>query len=259
MLRIIILVIALGAGGLAAWIALTMQPQSVASAPAVQPPPPPMVDIVVAAVDLNQGNAIGETSLRWQAWPEVGVAPGQITRKKQPEALATLKGSIVRTAILSGEPVREEKLVRGVGLLAAMLPSGKRAVAIRVSAEATAGGFVLPNDRVDVIQTVSRPGQDGGAAESLSRVLLTNIRVLAIDQKVEDPKGGAVAIGKTATLELDPNQVEIITASQATGGLSLALRSIADGDEPQSIRQQEAAIASVRILRAGRSEVVRVR
>ena len=151
MLRIIILVIALGAGGLAAWIALTMQPQSVASAPAVQPPPPPMVDIVVAAVDLNQGNAIGETSLRWQAWPEVGVAPGQITRKKQPEALATLKGSIVRTAILSGEPVREEKLVRGVGLLAAMLPSGKRAVAIRVSAEATAGGFVLPNDRVDVI------------------------------------------------------------------------------------------------------------
>jgi pilus assembly protein CpaB len=218
-----------------------------------------MVDIVVAATDLNQGNAIGETSLRWQPWPESAVAPGHITRKKQPEALVTLKGSVVRNALLSGEPVREERLMRGVGLLAAMLPSGKRAVAIRVSAEATAGGFVLPNDRVDVIQTVSRPGQDGGAVESLSRLLLTNIRVLAIDQRVEDPKGGAVAIGKTATLELDPAQVETITASQAVGGLSLALRSIADGDEPQSVQQQAAAVASVRILRAGRSEVVRVR
>ncbi|HEX2555303.1 MAG TPA: Flp pilus assembly protein CpaB [Microvirga sp.] len=259
MLRIIILVVALGAGGLAAWIALTMQPQAVATAPAaVQPPPPAMVDIVVAAADINQGQAVGETNVRWQSWPESAVGPGLITRKKQPDALATLKGSVVRNAILSGEPVREEKLVRGVGLLAAMLPSGKRAVAIRINAEATAGGFVLPNDRVDVIQTVSRPGQDGGSIESMSRVLLGNIRVLAIDQKVEDPKGGAVAIGKTATLELDPAQVEIISASQAMGGLSLALRSIADGDEPQAVHQA-AALVSVRILRAGRSEVVRVR
>jgi pilus assembly protein CpaB len=259
MLRIIILVIALGAGGLAAWIALTVQPKAVATAPAaVQPPPPLMVDVVVAATDLSQGQAIGEASLRWQAWPESAVGPGHVSRKKQPDALNTLKGSVVRSAILSGEPVREEKLVRGVGLLASMLPSGKRAVAIRVNAEATAGGFVLPNDRVDVIQTVSRPGADGGS-ESLSRVLLTNIRVLAIDQKVEDPKGGAVAIGKTATLELDPAQVETISASQATGALSLALRSIADSDDAPIAHQQPASIASVRILRAGRSEVVRVR
>lgn len=259
MIRIIILVVALAAGGLAAWLALTMPPQATASTPvAVQPPPPAMVDILVAKSDLAQGQQVGEATVRWQSWPESAVSPGYISRKKQPDAVSTLNGSLVRSAVLAGEPIREEKLVRGVGLLAAMLPTGKRAVAIRINAEATAGGFVLPNDRVDVIQTLTRGGQDGTAAENVSRILLSNIRVLAIDQKVEDPKGGAVAIGKTATLELDPRQVEIITASQASGALSLALRSIADMEELPT-EPQPNTIASVRIVRAGRSEVVRVR
>ena len=115
-------------------------------------------------------------------------------------------------------------------MLAAMLPSGKRAVAIRVSAESTAGGFILPNDRVDVIQNISSASAEG-KPEQRSRTLLRNVRVLAVDQKADETKGQLVVVGKTATLEVTPTDAEIIASAQAAGTLSLALRSIADLDE----------------------------
>jgi pilus assembly protein CpaB len=126
-------------------------------------------------------------------------------------------------------------------------------VAIRVSAESTAGGFILPNDRVDVIQTVSRQGQQG-AVDNVSKTILTNIRVLAIDQKedVKDP----VLVGKTATLELDAEQTETIAAGQATGALSLALRSVADNNAAPSIRRSNNA--SVQVFHGERSQTVRI-
>jgi pilus assembly protein CpaB len=120
-------------------------------------------------------------------------------------------------------------------------------MAVRISAESTAGGFILPNDRVDVLRS------DGKSM--VSQTILSNVRVLAIDQVVDDANKNdsskANVIGKTATLELDPSQAEIITAAQAAGTLSLSLRSAADNDDYHISNRQ-----AVRIIRAGHSEVL---
>jgi pilus assembly protein CpaB len=252
-LRIFILLLALGAGGFAAWLTLAVQSPREAMTIVTPPPSIPTVEVLVASADLAQGQALTDANIRWVPWPKDAMSPGFISRPDRADALTALSGSVVRSAFLSGEPIREEKLARlSSGLLAAMLPSGKRAVAIRVSAENTAGGFILPNDRVDVIQTVARQGQ----AENLSRTILSNIRVLAVDQRADEAKGQAVVVGKTATLELSPEQAEVIASGQASGLLSLALRSVTDSSEEPLLRPQSSK--SVRILRAGRSEVVNI-
>lgn len=248
MLRIIILFIAISAGGLSAWLLLAAKP-----APhEVAATETQMAEVLVASVDLAQGRVLSEQDLRWQSWPQDSVGAGYISRSSKPDGLTSLKGSMVRHQIVAGEPVREEKLARvSSGMLASMLPPGKRAVAIRVSADSTAGGFILPNDRVDVIQTNTRAGQQG-QAETLSSTILSNIRVLAIDQKADETKDQAVVVGKTATLELDAEQAEIIAAGQVTGILSLSLRSFADHDAESLVKR------SVRVFRAGTIETVRI-
>ncbi|GEO16898.1 Flp pilus assembly protein CpaB [Microvirga aerophila] len=253
MLRVVIFIIAIGAGSLAGWLALSMQSGDTPAIAAAPAPQEPMEDVLVASAELPQGQALNETGVRWQPWPKGAVNPGFISRTAKPDALTSLQGAVVRSHFVAGEPIREEKLARAsAGLLATLLPSGKRAVAIRVSVESTAGGFILPNDRVDVVQTL--PAQAGGGI--FSRILLSNIRVLAVDQKADETKGQAVVVGKTVTLELNPAQTEVIASAQAASSLSLSLRSLADSGEipvePQEISR------SVRILRGGRSEVVSV-
>jgi pilus assembly protein CpaB len=253
MMRIIILVIAIGAGSLAGWLALSMKTGVAVTPVQAAAPQIAMVDVLVAASDLGQGNTMSEKAVRWQPWPASAVSPGFVTRTSQPEAVKTLTGAMVRSHFVSGEPIREDKLSRGSNLLASLLTPGKRAVAIRISVESTAGGFILPNDRVDVIQTVARPGPT--QTDNLSRTFLSNIRVLAVDQKVEETKGQAVAVGKTATLELSPAQAEAIAAAQSNGTLSLSLRSVADNDEEPALSGPDNV--SVRFFRAGQREVIK--
>jgi pilus assembly protein CpaB len=139
--------------------------------------------------------------------------------------------------------------------MAAILPQGMRAVSTEISAETGAGGFILPNDRVDVIHTVAED-KGGGQSVNVSRTILTNVRVLAIDQQADDTSKEAVAIGKTATLELTPEQAEEIAAAEASGSLSLALRSTADNDEAPLVRQDNRRV--VRIIRAGATETFEI-
>src|SRR5439155_26852405 len=155
MLRIVILVVALMAGGTAAWLALAMRPASVVST-VVQPASQiPTQDVLVASTDLGLGQTLTKDSMRWQSWPESMLNAAYITRSARADALDNLAGSVLRSRVTSGEPILKEKLVPlNSGFLSAMLPHGKRAVAIRISAENTAGGFILPNDRVDIIHTV---------------------------------------------------------------------------------------------------------
>jgi len=261
MIRILIMLGALGAGGIAAWLAISAQSDGPMPAAIVEPERARMVEVLVATADMDQGQKLGTESLGWKPWPEGAVAPGFITRAARPDAVETLAGSVVRDRFVAGDPIREEKLARkDSSLLASSLVAGRRAVAIRISAESSAGGLILPNDRVDVVHTVSRDGQ----GEAASRTILRNVRVLAIDQKIDDatPKEGATAngeavVGKTATLELDETQTEIIAGAQASGILSLALRSVEDRDEVHEVRRQRSH--TVRILRGGASETVTVR
>ena len=254
MFRLLVLVGALAAGGLAAWLSFGLQsgPAPAATMAASQVK---TQEVLIAAVDLAQGAALNDQGLRWQAWPEDAINPTFISRSARPDAVKELNGSVIRQAMVVGEPIRDSKLAsKDSGYMAAMLPRGKRAVAVRVSAESSAGGFILPNDRVDVLHT----GKGG------TRTLLTSIRVLAIDQNAVD-SGADTAVGKTATLELEPEQAEALAGAQASGALSLALRSTADNKEAPGFPSRKAKASgvkrvssggTVRIVRAGRSQIV---
>ncbi len=255
--RVLVLAVALVAGGIAAYLALNLGP-SRAPAPTVVELAPQIQsqDVLVAAADIGQGQKLTAENVRWQRWPDEAMNPAYIQKQAMPDAPEKLQGSVVRSQFIAGEPIREVKLARPEsGFLSAILPAGKRAIAVRISAQNTAGGFILPNDRVDVIQTISQQTSPEAPAESVSITLLTNVKVLAIDQTIEEQSGEAVVVGKTATLELDPGQVELITAAETSGTLSLSLRSIADTDAVVTAREQRQS-GTVRIVRSGRSQVV---
>jgi len=258
MLRIVILIAALFAGGIAAWMALAMRGEHNVVTAAAPATPAPVQDVLVAAADLGLGQTLTKENMRWQSWPESALTPAYINRSARPDAIETkpkgLAGSIVRSRMTSGEPIRDENLVPlNAGFLSAMLPSGKRAVAVRISAQTTAGGFILPSDRVDVVLTVAHD-----KSEPVSSTILRDVLVLAIDQAVDERgkddtgKMKPAVVGKTATLELDPSQVEIVTAGETQGTLSLALRSGADNGEVTRLQRSQV----VKFFKIGRIEVV---
>ena len=224
--RVVVLTVAIGAGGVAALLAgRSEKPPEIK----VETPHFNTVDILVAKSDIPRGQTLAPSDFTWEAWP-ANTASGNFIRKTdRPKALENLSGMIVRAPFVAGEPIREAKLVnsKGSGFMAAILPAGMRAISTQISPETGAGGFILPNDRVDVIMTprVNRDAEKGGGA---SETILRNVRVLAIDQTIEEKNGQKVVVGKTATLELAPGQAEVLTLSQQQGTLSLALRSIAD-------------------------------
>jgi pilus assembly protein CpaB len=147
-----------------------------------------------------------------------------------------------------GEPIREPKLVKatGSGFMAAILPTGMRAVSTEVSPETGAGGFILPNDRVDVILSKREKNPDRNSGDIVnSQVILGNIRVLAIDQTIEEKNGQKVVVGKTATLELKPKQSEALARARQSGTLSLALRSLTDSNEPLTTPREEGSSENI--------------
>jgi len=138
---------------------------------------------------------------------------------------------------------------KGAGFMAAILPAGMRAISTQISPETGAGGFILPNDRVDVILTM-KGGRDADKSGGHSETILRNVRVLAIDQTVEEKNGQKVVVGRTATLELAPGQAEALALSQQLGTLSLALRSIAD-NSTEDLKDDANSRRNVSIVRFG--------
>ncbi len=212
-------------------------PPSAPVARADAPPPPPVTEVLVAAAELPMGQVLQPADLRWQRWPEDALTPGYVTRKDNPKALEENAGATIRSAFLPGEPIRPQKLVRpDSGFMAAILPSGLRAVAIVTDSRGTnsAGGFILPNDRVDVIRTFRDEDNSRatGSDVQVSQTILNDVRVLAVGQLIQEKNGTNVVTGETATLALTPAQAEKITLAQKVGSLSLALRSLADSGRP---------------------------
>ena len=226
--RIIILVVALVAG---LGAALLMQRPKQAPAP-VSEIHAPTVPVLVAAADVPIGNTLAAADMRWIDWPLASVPAGVVRKDEAPEAETELAGQVARYALLAAEPIRREKLIKtdGTGFLSAVLPSGMRAVAITTDSRGanTAGGFILPNDRVDVVATIKGESVGGRGEVSLTETILRNLRVLAIGQNVQERNGEKVVVGETATLEVDPGQVETLIQAQKTGSLALALRSLKD-------------------------------
>ena len=253
--RVIILSVALLAAGAAAFLALQltgrervveMQAETVIKRE-------PVVNVLVAAASLPVGSRLTEESMRWQGFPENGIVEGFITEQNRPQALTELKDAIIRMPMFEGEPIRAEKIAdANSAIMSSLLPSGKRAVATEITVSTSAGGFILPNDRVDVIMV--KKGDEGTYQ---TETILSNIRVLAIDQEVQEKDESKTVVGTTATLELTPEQSKVIAvAQQMADRLTLALRSVADAQEPDALVAKhllsgESNEATIQVIKSG--------
>ncbi|MGJ8527491.1 Flp pilus assembly protein CpaB [Maritalea sp.] len=256
--RILLLAVALCAGGLAAFFALNSRPSG-SDSEQVAEPVVERTRVLIATRTIGIGERLSSDMLGWQSWPEDGIRSEFVTDRALPDAISQLDGVVARFEIFVGEPVREAKLVRAdQGYLSAVIGKGMRGVSITVSAESGAGGFIVPNDRVDVI--VTQPSEFG----EVSQTVLTNARVLAIGQRIgekgetgENTDQDVVFDEDTiATLELTPAQSEIIVNALKVGELSLTLRSIvdfADGPATDALSNN----STIQFIRAGRSTSAR--
>ena len=237
---LLLLVVALGAAGLTAfyarnWISAeraAMQanlPQQEVQAPAVM--------VLVAETDLAPGTFVRQKDhLKWQPWPEDGVIDAYFVQgEREPK---NMEGAVVRTAIAAGQPITNKLVVHPGerGFLAAVLEPGTRAVSVPVNATSGIAGFVFPGDAVDVILTFRMNIKESEKGETetryFSETLLTDVRVLAIDQAVEN-QDGAARVAKTATLEVDAQEAEKIAIGMEIGSLSLSLRALAREEQDQ--------------------------
>jgi len=199
-------------------------------APAVSAKAPVVIEnkILVAKHRLPQGLFLKSDHVEWVSWPKNKVHAAYITKKESlPD---TFYKSVVRFPLTAGEPLTEEKIVHPGqrGFLAATLPSGMRAVSIKVKEDTGISGFVFPGDRVDVLltQEIRNPDDEQRPMRYASETLLTNLRVLAVDQSFKTPNEANPNVAKTVTLEVSPEHAEVIAVAQDLGDLSLSLRSL---------------------------------
>jgi len=240
--RILVLAVAIAAGIVAFRMVMmsggTPEPVVVQQQPAEQ-----KARVLVAKKDILLGGKLKADDMVWTNWPEDAIPIGAVTKQSKPEAEEEYLGRIARSPIFAGEPIRPERLINtDKGFLSAILPKGKRAIAVSVEAETTAGGFILPGDKVDLILTRK---SDGGA---ISETILENVRVLAIDNTTageEDKK--TLNPKRTATLELTLAQSEIVAQSQQIGEIALALRSAQDSaDDAEAENSRRRGVSYVK-------------
>lgn len=292
----IVLVAAVAAIGLAVVVQKAMggkaPPAAVVQAPA--PTGKPMTQVLVGKRDLAIGERLTAADVTWQAWPSDAINAAFITNgaaapvpTKATDKVAAgaakavgdaaegmiggvspekaVEGAIVRDPILAGEPITSRKIVRGGegGYLSVVLSPGKRAMAVPVTSETAVGGFVLPGDRVDVLQTrdVQSAGEGEGASGKnvVAETILQNVRVLALDQSTTADKDAKTIVASTATLEVGPVEAEALARAKAAGPVTLVLRAYTDlgGPSGLGVRSHESAV--VRINRGGQTSSISVR
>lgn len=260
--RIVLLLVAILAGGLAAFLATrgdAPAPQVVTETKVVEEQ---KTQILVATAPIGVGQRLTQKTVQWQPWPEGAVRPEYINIAANPDALDALDGAVARFEIFAGEPVTDQKLVRTEqGYLSAVLDTGRRGVSINVAAASASGGFIVPNDHVDVILTHST------ASGLISQTILENVKVLAIGARLgetgttggpadpDNPRAELFYDKAIATLDLDPSQAETVINASRIGTLSLALRSIVDFDQnvDQARRPTQQA---VRMIRGGNASSI---
>jgi pilus assembly protein CpaB len=230
--RLVVLGIALAAGGVAAILASGIRQQ--------QPEPPKTVvvqpetiQVLVAKADLGRAKVIGEQDIGWQTWPIDAANPTLIKKTERPDAMHQFVGAMVRVPIASGEPIHEAAVVfaKSGGFMAAVVTPGMRAVSLDMPPDSAGGGSILPDDRVDVLLT---PNQKAPGQDFISKTILWNVRVLGVNQK-------------SVTIELTPRQAETLMASRPAGTIWLTLRSFADSETADDTEQP----SSIDVVRYG--------
>lgn len=225
--RVIVLGLALVAASGAALLVRGMLGGGTPDVEARTAPPVAMSEVLVASENLQPGQALKPEQVRWQKWPSKSVDATFITHSGTASIAAAVKGTVVRSPVLAGQPIANTALVHAdaAGFMAAMLQPGMRAVSINTSPESGAAGFILPNDHIDVILTRKI---NGNPPRVYSRIILSNVRVLAVDQTYKQSKDTQTVVAKTATLEVTPKQAELLSTAGESGQLSLALRALGD-------------------------------
>jgi pilus assembly protein CpaB len=241
--RIVLLLVALVAGGIAAFLATRGSPAMIQ--PATQPKTEVVQEartqILVARQAIGIGQRLSPGSVEWVDWPQGAVRPEYITMAAVPGAITDMTGSVVRVEFFPGEPIRMQKLAQaGEGYLSAVLDTGMRGVSVSVAAESASGGFIVPNDHVDVVLT--RTSGTGQIADTI----LHNVRVLAINARLgggeaedsDDAQAEVFSNTAIATLELDPTEAEVIINATTIGRLALVLRPMVDTGEASETEQR---------------------
>jgi pilus assembly protein CpaB len=246
MLFFVALVIAGGAGF---YLWTEMQ----ADAPAAVAEAPKLKEVYVPVAELSAGSILKPEHMRRVPMEDAALTSEMVLADADGEAV--LVGSVARQVLAKGVPIARSAVVQpgDRGFLAAVLPQGKRAISIPITEVAGISGLILPGDRVDVILTYSLTGDTIDAARDVraSETVMSNIRVLALDQRLHQPAaaadgkplGEAPPIARTATLQVSPREAEMITLATSLGDLSLVLNSVHDGGE--GFEAPEAAAAGV--------------
>lgn len=236
--------------------------------------------VLVANASLGAGAFVKPSDLRWQPWPEDGLAKTYVLKGKRKPADFT--GAVVRRGVATGQPVTDEQLVKPGerGFLAAVLKPGMRAVSVPVTAASAIAGLVFPGDRVDMILSHRfenpSPSKADRKLRHVSETVLVNVRILALDQSTDDQNGKTKkAVPKTATLEVSPKQAEIVSVALNLGALSLSLRALGieegskpatdettrgrsvtrDSDVSRVLNAGTSNVRVVHVLRAGKTEI----
>ena len=226
---ILFLVAIMLAGGTAMLVRTWLVQQRTVEAEAAPMPPPPVQKFVlVASGDLPRGQILKPADLEWTLWHDGGINHAYI--QKGTKTIEDFTGWVARDPFARGDPITESKIVQPgkSGFLAAALQPGMRAVSVPVTVTSGISGFVFPGDQVDILIThqLSASGGKGEVMQhQVSETVLHDVRVLAVDQKL-DSKGGEAIVAHTATLEVTPKQSEIIAVASEMGKLSLSLRSL---------------------------------
>lgn len=195
--------------------------------------------VLVASRDVPAGQALQPSDLEWRVWAQTAMSPNFIEESKNAKAVESFTGAVPRQALLAGEPIVATRVVQpgDSGFMAALVRPGLRAVAVPISAESAAAGFIMPNDRVDVLLTRKVQVTDASGStveEARSDIILQDIRVLAIEEHFR-PRTGDEADdpirGDTATLELTPRDAETLALADELGDVSLILRGVENETE----------------------------
>jgi pilus assembly protein CpaB len=201
--------------------------------------------VLVSGADIQPGTAVGAGALRWQPWPEDMKRPEYVAvdtsladvDAQQKAALDRFVGLTARRLVAAGEPMTDALVFSRdtAGFMAGALADDMRAIAVPLPQE-TSSGFILPGDRVDMIlshdvtkslpKSVDEISPDGGVSKRAAETVVENARVLAVDQTAARDAEGEPIVAKTVTVEVTPEQAEVLVLAREMGTLTVALRSL---------------------------------
>lgn len=216
--------------------------RSLSSSESIQPPAiiAPIIpkaeieyeDVLVAKENILYGTHLNSDNLKWQKWPKKVLSEHFIIQTEHTDAMETFSGHLTRDNIYAGDPIHPLKLVdtENKSVMTALLTPGMRAIALKISDDTAAGGYIHPGDHVDIILAYSereRTSDQRIETNYYAKTIMKNIRILAIDAQYQtpSPESGAHLEGKTAILELTPTDAEILKEIEKKGDLILSLRS----------------------------------